>query len=178
MGAYDDYLKSPIWAAKRQEALARDGEKCRFCYSSKSLQVHHRHYPKVYGEEPLADLITLCGLCHEVFHLQREITQQSFRKESKQPKKQTVSTKKNRSEKKQIRAATNAQSWAAFKKLKEMGIIENTNQIPRLSIIAWKISECQGKVFDPLAGKRYFQRIVAEFLSLNNIDLSMKAIKN
>lgn len=65
---YALYLETEEWKAKRQATLYRDGNKCRLCNSSRQLQVHHRCYPKVYGEEPLIDLITLCYKCHAKFH--------------------------------------------------------------------------------------------------------------
>lgn len=71
---YYAYLKTPVWKEKRQETIVRDSGKCRLCNSSKSLHVHHRTYPKVYGEEPLGDLITLCKKCHDMFHGKRHLS--------------------------------------------------------------------------------------------------------
>lgn len=64
---YQDYLQTPEWKAKRDEAVARDAGRCRLCYSSKDLQVHHRTYHRR-GQEDLNDLTTLCRECHEAFH--------------------------------------------------------------------------------------------------------------
>jgi len=66
--AYYAYLETDTWKAKRQLAIERDGGACRLCNSFLKLRVHHRHYPRVYGEEPLTDLITLCDACHSKFH--------------------------------------------------------------------------------------------------------------
>jgi len=66
--AYYKYLRTPVWKQKRQEAIDRDGGRCRLCNSSKKLHVHHRRYPKILGEEPLEDLTTLCEICHNIFH--------------------------------------------------------------------------------------------------------------
>jgi hypothetical protein len=67
--SYDNYLKSPRWEYLRQETLERDGRKCRLCNSSEYLNVHHRKYPKNWGEETVDDLTTLCQRCHEKFSL-------------------------------------------------------------------------------------------------------------
>ncbi len=64
---YEEYLKTPEWASKRDQALKRDGYCCRACNSSEKLQVHHRTYERR-GNEDLNDLTTLCNDCHEHFH--------------------------------------------------------------------------------------------------------------
>lgn len=58
---YEEYIASPRWAALRQEALTRDGFRCRGCNTTESLEVHHRSYPTVLGTETVDDLTTLCG---------------------------------------------------------------------------------------------------------------------
>jgi hypothetical protein len=65
--AYEDYLKTPEWAEKREQALERDGHRCRLCNSKEPLHVHHRTYARR-GFEDLEDLTTLCKFCHEHFH--------------------------------------------------------------------------------------------------------------
>lgn len=64
---YEQYLKTPEWAEKREKVLSRDGHRCRACNSEENLQVHHRTYMRR-GHEDLNDLTTLCGPCHEHFH--------------------------------------------------------------------------------------------------------------
>jgi hypothetical protein len=71
---YDDYLRSPVWQAKRREALQRDGYRCRVCDSAEQLQVHHRRYPAVLGTETMDDLTTLCDACHQRHHLRYKAT--------------------------------------------------------------------------------------------------------
>jgi hypothetical protein len=66
---YYAYLKTPQWETLRRHALERDGQRCRICNSAKFLHVHHRKYPKVYGEESVSDLTTLCSACHDTYHL-------------------------------------------------------------------------------------------------------------
>lgn len=73
---YNDLLKLPQWAAKREEILSRDGFCCVNCRSSESLQVHHRQYHVLerVGEfvkpwaYPNRYLITLCESCHKAGH--------------------------------------------------------------------------------------------------------------
>lgn len=65
---YVEYLESAAWQIKRQEAIMRDGFRCRICNSEKNLTVHHRVYPKILGTEPIEDLTTLCFRCHDLFH--------------------------------------------------------------------------------------------------------------
>jgi hypothetical protein len=64
---YEQYLKTPAWANKREQALERDGHRCRVCNTSEHLHVHHRTYTRR-GNEDLNDLTTLCETCHESFH--------------------------------------------------------------------------------------------------------------
>ena len=66
--SYVEYLESAAWRIKRQEAIARDGFRCRICNSDKSVVVHHRKYPKILGTEPVEDLTTLCNKCHNLYH--------------------------------------------------------------------------------------------------------------
>lgn len=63
--AYDEYMDSPEWQALRQEALERDGRRCRLCNARRGLEVHHRYYPAVMGTETVDALTTLCHPCHE-----------------------------------------------------------------------------------------------------------------
>ena len=58
---YEEYIASPAWAALRQEALARDGFRCRGCDTTENLEVHHRRYGSPLGTETVDDLTTLCG---------------------------------------------------------------------------------------------------------------------
>jgi hypothetical protein len=72
--AYTAYLNTSVWKKKRQKAIDRDGGRCRLCNSTKRLNVHHRAYPEVWGTEPIEDLITLCGKCHDIFHEGRALS--------------------------------------------------------------------------------------------------------
>jgi hypothetical protein len=67
---YQAYLKSSVWADKRAIALKRS-PCCVLCSSTDYLQVHHRKYPSVLGEEPQSWLTVLCEKCHMHYHNKR-----------------------------------------------------------------------------------------------------------
>lgn len=67
---YNEYIRnSPQWKALRQQALERDGYRCRGCNDDETvarLEVHHRYYPPR-GEwhlDCVDALTTLCSECH------------------------------------------------------------------------------------------------------------------
>ena len=61
------YLQSPVWKAKREEALAHYGCVCNRCHRH-GTDVHHRTYKRVGGQERMEDLEVLCRECHEAHH--------------------------------------------------------------------------------------------------------------
>lgn len=65
--AYQDYLKSDEWAAKKEYLLSVRGYRCERCRSSKSLQAHHKTYESI-GNESESDLLLLCRRCHKAEH--------------------------------------------------------------------------------------------------------------
>lgn len=64
---YRAYLASPVWKAKRAEALAFHGCICNRCKEWGS-DVHHKTYERVGGGELMEDFEVLCRECHEVHH--------------------------------------------------------------------------------------------------------------
>ncbi len=72
---YDCYMKSEEWAAKRDERLRLDDNYCVMCGRKNGvtrkgkpvLQVHHISYQHL-GNEPMADLVSLCAGCHRKIH--------------------------------------------------------------------------------------------------------------
>jgi 5-methylcytosine-specific restriction endonuclease McrA len=64
--AYNQYLNSPEWAAKRTKRLAWDHYVCQGC-GAPAEQVHHLTYARL-GCELLLDLVSVCRNCHEVIH--------------------------------------------------------------------------------------------------------------
>lgn len=75
-GSYGALLFHPNWKARRREILQRDMHRCVHCHSDGDLQVHHRQYHFLAGEQkyrlpwdyPDRLLITLCETCHSKGH--------------------------------------------------------------------------------------------------------------
>jgi hypothetical protein len=79
---YKAHLRSPEWAAIREEALIRSGYRCQLCglpleklrRLRRRLEVHHNNYANLGHEQP-EDLVVLCaggtGACHAVADAQR-----------------------------------------------------------------------------------------------------------
>jgi 5-methylcytosine-specific restriction endonuclease McrA len=68
--AYDEYLASPAWAAKRTLVLGRDKWFCQGCRAARASQVHHLSYSHV-GDELLWELVAVCDACHARAHAER-----------------------------------------------------------------------------------------------------------
>lgn len=64
---YRAYIASPVWKAKRGEALAFYGCICNKCCGWGN-EVHHKTYERVGGNEKMEDLEVLCRECHEAHH--------------------------------------------------------------------------------------------------------------
>ena len=64
----DDYMETEVWKGLSKQRMKIDGWKCCECKSAENLQVHHIHYPLVWGEESIDDLRTLCDECHKNLH--------------------------------------------------------------------------------------------------------------
>lgn len=69
---YEDYIKSPEWKQKSDDAKARAGFKCQLCGNRKELTTHHNTYRNL-GHEPPEDLIVLCWKCHKTFHEEADL---------------------------------------------------------------------------------------------------------
>ena len=52
----------------RQHVLRRDGWRCQFCGSMRSLEVHHQQFRSQSGDDSGDNLITLCTTCHKCAH--------------------------------------------------------------------------------------------------------------
>ena len=65
--AYQAYLNSSHWQAKRQVILKRDNYECQFCKASKATQVHHLNYDNL-GNESDFELLSVCYNCHQIIH--------------------------------------------------------------------------------------------------------------
>lgn len=62
---YNTYINSVEWKELCRRILARDKYLCRGCGETKSLEVHHITYDRLFHELE-EDLTTLCRSCHEV----------------------------------------------------------------------------------------------------------------
>lgn len=65
---YGRYLKTAVWAVKREKVLERCGGVCECCGQRQATQVHHLEYPDVFGHEPLWTLRGICVPCHKIIH--------------------------------------------------------------------------------------------------------------
>ncbi len=72
--AYNAYLETPEWRAKRQKAMQRDDFVCQGCHVAPAVYVHHTTAAKEhmglhgFGTEMLFDLFSVCGECHAIIH--------------------------------------------------------------------------------------------------------------
>ncbi len=128
--SYPEYLASPRWVELREYALERDGRRCRICNSSKFVQVHHRKYPKNWGEETVEDLTSLCDDCHGLFSLTKKFS-------NKIPIRKEYRTKKGK-----IRRLGHSNSRAASLLVRQ-GKIPNMNGYT-IERTAQKICEIKG----------------------------------
>lgn len=73
--AYEKYISSPAWAAKRKEYWASAGRSCKVtnCGSTEELHVHHHTYVRL-GNERLDDLVGLCKVHHDEVHARHDAT--------------------------------------------------------------------------------------------------------
>lgn len=65
--AYQKYLESDYWASVKLDLYHIRGKRCEVCFSTSSVQVHHKTYKRIGKEEP-KDLILLCASCHKKAH--------------------------------------------------------------------------------------------------------------
>jgi len=66
---YSAYLQTEHWKSVRNAVFRRDEYACTRCSSKKKLQAHHLTYEHIGQEQNyLADLITLCSVCHSEIH--------------------------------------------------------------------------------------------------------------
>jgi hypothetical protein len=54
-----EYLQTDAWRALRAAALECDGYRCKLCNGARSLQVHHRVYPRPWRPDRVEALTTL-----------------------------------------------------------------------------------------------------------------------
>lgn len=72
---YEQYLQTPEWQERREQALARAEQRCQVCNTSEGLDAHHRTYERR-GNEHSADITVLCRSCHALFHAMQRLKDQ------------------------------------------------------------------------------------------------------
>lgn len=63
---YKQYIQSPEWKRKANEAKQRAGYRCQVCNGTGKLDAHHRTYDRL-GDERPEDITVLCRDCHKLF---------------------------------------------------------------------------------------------------------------
>jgi hypothetical protein len=65
--AYEEYLRTEEWRARRDKVMRRARWVCESCGESRAEAVHHTTYAHL-GREPLWELRAVCHRCHEMIH--------------------------------------------------------------------------------------------------------------
>lgn len=66
---YHEYLLSKTWKEIRRKVFKYHGKNCKSCDGNIGIDVHHRTYERVGGNENIKDdLIPLCRKCHDNVH--------------------------------------------------------------------------------------------------------------
>lgn len=66
--SYKSYIVSKLWKKRKNEYYKKHGKQCSCCKSTRFVQLHHKVYTGIYGNEPDHHLIAMCGNCHKLFH--------------------------------------------------------------------------------------------------------------
>jgi 5-methylcytosine-specific restriction endonuclease McrA len=61
-------LEEESYRELRKQILRRDGWRCQFCGTMSNLEVHHKAFRSMSGEDTEQNLITLCQACHICVH--------------------------------------------------------------------------------------------------------------
>jgi hypothetical protein len=64
---YFKYLKSPLWAKRKEIFYKIHPRKCEACGTNINIHLHHMVYGQ-FGNEPDKHLVSLCEKCHSDFH--------------------------------------------------------------------------------------------------------------
>lgn len=68
---YKTYLRSPEWRVRREQVIAKAGNRCQQCRAyGVPLEAHHLRYTNL-GAEPDEDLAVLCKTCHQAADAER-----------------------------------------------------------------------------------------------------------
>lgn len=66
--SYKSYINSKLWTKRKNRFFRRYGKQCSCCNSTRYIQLHHKVYTGIYGNEPDNHLIAMCSSCHKLFH--------------------------------------------------------------------------------------------------------------
>lgn len=66
--SYKSYINSKLWTKRKNRFFRRYGKQCSCCKSTRFVQLHHKVYTGIYGNEPDHHLIAMCSNCHKLFH--------------------------------------------------------------------------------------------------------------
>ena len=61
-------LNAEKYEQLRQHVLWRDGWRCQSCGTMMNLEVHHKEFRSLSGQDIEQNLITLCRACHSRVH--------------------------------------------------------------------------------------------------------------
>jgi 5-methylcytosine-specific restriction endonuclease McrA len=61
-------LQGENYRELRKQVLRRDGWRCQLCGSMSNLEVHHKEFRSLSGDDTEHNLITLCRACHCLVH--------------------------------------------------------------------------------------------------------------
>lgn len=64
---YKTYIRSTEWLDRKEEFFKTHQRKCKACYSTKNVCLHHLTYENIFNE-PDSDLMPLCKGCHNEAH--------------------------------------------------------------------------------------------------------------
>lgn len=66
--SYKSYIVSKLWRKRKNRYYQKYGKQCSCCKSTNYVQLHHKIYTGIYGNEPDNHLVALCMKCHKLFH--------------------------------------------------------------------------------------------------------------
>ena len=74
---YKTYIKSPAWKARRYSYFKKYGKECAICKSTHLVGLHHVSYKNV-GRELDEELVALCWMHHEAYHIAEGVTRENL----------------------------------------------------------------------------------------------------
>ena len=102
--SYHEYMISEQWRDFREFAYKMLGRQCAKCGGSSHIELHHKTYFRL-GHEKVPDVVPMCRVCHNRFHLQfsktnglslKTATNRFLRKKRKKDRPKQVKTRGKR----------------------------------------------------------------------------------